>query len=294
MMPSCRPSTDCARGAVRWLLLILIAVVAPAALAQVVEEDLVIFAGNDRADRVRELLQKGAKPDAQNARGETALAAAARAGNIATIDVLLAGGANVNARTRHGDLPIALAAYAGQAEVVRRLRAAGAVLDAPRSWTPLIYAATAGQDDIVRYLLAEGAEINAGSPNGTTALMMAIREGRFVTAELLLKERADPNRRNDNGMTALDFARRNDDKAMVESLKRAATDGAVEPRGFVRVAGDGARIAKHTQEPGIARRLNAPAASILPRGPARCRRRRGRAARWRCGCCWSSRCGCRA
>lgn len=68
-MPSCRPSTDCARGAARWLLLILIAVAAPSALAQVVEEDLVIFAGNDRADRVRELLQKGAKPDAQNARG---------------------------------------------------------------------------------------------------------------------------------------------------------------------------------------------------------------------------------
>ena len=39
--------------------------------------------------------------------------------------------------------------------------------------------------------------------------------------ERKLKERADPNRRNDNGMTALDFARRSDDKAMVESLKRA-------------------------------------------------------------------------
>ena len=181
-----------------------------------------IFAGNDRADRVRELLAEGREARrVECATARPRWSAAARAGNIATVDVLLAGGANVNARTRHGDLPIALAAYAGQAEVVRRLRAAGAVLDAPRSWTPLIYAATGGQDEIVRYLLAEGAEINAGSPNGTTALMMAIREGRFVTAELLLKERADPNRRNDNGMTALDFARRNDDKAMVESLKRA-------------------------------------------------------------------------
>ena len=37
------------------------------------------------------------------------------------------------------------------------------------SWSPLIYAATGGHNEVVAYLLAEGANINAESPNGTTA-----------------------------------------------------------------------------------------------------------------------------
>ncbi len=60
---------------------------------------------------------------------------------------------------------------------MRTLRARGAALENP-GWTALIYAATGGHDAIVTYLLAEGANINAPSPNGTTALMMAVREGK--------------------------------------------------------------------------------------------------------------------
>lgn len=210
-----------ARTIVRTLLVCSAALAAAPVIAQTADEDLVIYAGNNHVDRVRELLRKGVKPDVQNARGETALAAAARGGNDAVIDVLIAGGADVNGRTRHGDLPISLAAYAGFETTVRKLRAAGAVIDLPKTWTPLIYAAAGGHEAIIRYLLAQGADINAGSPNGTTALMMAVREGRINMVELLLAQRADPNRRNDHGLSALDFARRIDDKSTIESLRRA-------------------------------------------------------------------------
>jgi hypothetical protein len=73
----------------------------------------------------------------------------------------------------------------------------------------------------VKYLLGEGAKINAASPNGTSALMMATREGKFATAELLIARGADVNHRNGDGASALTWAERNDDKTLVERLKRA-------------------------------------------------------------------------
>jgi len=50
---------------------------------------------------------------------------------------------------------------------------------------------------------------------------MAVREGKFSTAEILIARGADVNRRNENGASALDWAQRNDDKVLVERLKRA-------------------------------------------------------------------------
>jgi ankyrin repeat protein len=55
--------------------------------------------------------------------------------------------------------------------------------------------------------------------------MMAVREGRVSTVELLLARGANANLRNENGVGALDWAKRNDDKAMVEKLRRAGARG---------------------------------------------------------------------
>ena len=78
-----------------------------------------------------------------------------------------------------------------------------------------------GLSPIVGYLLAEGANINAPSPNGTTALMMAVRERKGSTVELLIARGADVNRRNQNGASALDWALRDNEKKMAEQLRRA-------------------------------------------------------------------------
>jgi ankyrin repeat protein len=202
-------------------MLFLIPLLASTAWAQRDNDDFVLAAANDQVDRVRAMLARGVGPDVVNALGETALAVAARAGNAATLDVLLAAHAEVDARTRFGDTALSLAALGGHLPIVKRLRSAGAKVDVPRTWTPLIYAATGGHDDVVRYLLGEGADINATSPSGTTALMMAVREGRFSTVDLLLAARADPNRRNDHDLSAADFARRNENDQLVERLRKA-------------------------------------------------------------------------
>jgi ankyrin repeat protein len=51
--------------------------------------------------------------------------------------------------------------------------------------------------------------------------MMAVREGKVSTVELLIARGANVNQRNENGVGALDWARRNEDTAMVERLRRA-------------------------------------------------------------------------
>jgi len=208
--------TKCARAIVVALLL----VVAAPSFAQQLYEDLIVAVVNDRADEVKRLLSRGLDPNSVDPTGDPLLVIAARAGNAATVDVLLAAKANVDAKNRFGDTALMVAALNGKLDIVRKLRTRGAELN-PRGWTPLIYAATGGHDDIVTYLLDQGADINAQSPNGTTALMMAVRESRASTFDLLLRRGADIRHRNENGASALDWAKRGNETAMAEKLRRA-------------------------------------------------------------------------
>jgi ankyrin repeat protein len=191
-----------------------------AATAQQVYEDLIVAVANDRADEVKRLVARGMDPNSVDPNGDPLLFTAARNGYRATVDVLLAAKAKVGAKNRVGDTPLMGAALNGHLEIVRKLRTQGADLD-PHGWTPLIYAATGGHDDVVTYLLDQGANINAQSPNGTTALMMAVHEARASTFDLLLRRGADVNHRNENGVSALDWAKRGNETAMAEKLRRA-------------------------------------------------------------------------
>jgi ankyrin repeat protein len=75
-------------------------------------------------------------------------------------------------------------------------------------------------------LLGEGADIDAASPNGTTALMMAAREGRLSTLDLLIARGANVGHRNETGASALDWAKRSSSEPrLAEHLRRA---GALE------------------------------------------------------------------
>ena len=56
--------------------------------AAALDDDFAIAVANDRVGQVKELLARGADPNAVNAMGDPALVTAARAGNAATVDVL--------------------------------------------------------------------------------------------------------------------------------------------------------------------------------------------------------------
>ncbi len=202
------------------LLVAVLLLAASHARAQGALDDFMIAVANDRAPQVRAMLQRGIDPNSVDAAGDPALLIAARAGNVATVDVLLDARANVDARSRFGDTPLMAAVLQGRVEVAKKLRARGAAVNTP-GWTPRIYAATGGHEELVRWLLAEGAAIDAASPNGTTALMMAAREGRYGAAVLLIEKGADVNRRNEAGATALGFAQATGDKTLEERLRKA-------------------------------------------------------------------------
>ena len=204
-----------------WRLAAVLAFAWPLPLAaQNLLDDFFIAVGNDRASDVRAMLARGVDPNSVDANGDPALVVAARGGNAATVDVLLAARANPEQRNRFGDTAMMIASLNGHLGIAKALRVRNASVDG-KGWTPLIYAATGGHDELVRWLLGEGADINAASPNGTTALMMAVREGKYSTAILLIARGADVNRRNQDGASALDWAKRADDATMVERLKRA-------------------------------------------------------------------------
>ena len=100
-------------------------------------DDFLAAVANDRSDDVRAMLARGVDPDTVDANGDSALAIAARAGNVNVVKALLAGKAKVDPTNRFGDTPLMLAALNGHLEVAKALRAAGANVN-PKGWTPLV------------------------------------------------------------------------------------------------------------------------------------------------------------
>ena len=179
-----------------------------AALAGPAEDELLIAAQRDDGKRVMVLMLRGADPNARNAKRQTALhVALSQESERALKSLLEHPGLDVNAINQAGETPLMLAALKGRVDWAESLLARGALVNEP-GWNALHYAASGPSPDLVSWLLAKGAEIDALSPNGTTALMMAAGYGPLTSVERLLKAGADPTRRNQQGMSAADFARR--------------------------------------------------------------------------------------
>jgi ankyrin repeat protein len=153
------------------------------------------------------------------------LAAAARAGSIQVVRLLVARKADLDARTPTGETAVMLAAgiadapaepgvppRPAQAEIVRVLVDAGASLANPGYFTAVSYAAYAGQIEILRYLLDRNASPDGGAVDGEsrypTPLAMAVMKGNADAVRLLLERGANPRIKGPAGDDALGFARK--------------------------------------------------------------------------------------
>lgn len=155
-----------------------------------------IAAGNGDEHMVRLLLQKGAEKNIRNKYGKTAydiaaenghnrlfdalrlgdnLCAAARMGDVKTIQKLLDHGANVNGRDQNG-------------------------------WTALHRASFKGRIEAARALIDNGVDVNGRDEEGYTALHCAVESGHVDVTELLVKKGADIDARTNKGVTALQIA----------------------------------------------------------------------------------------
>jgi ankyrin repeat protein len=159
--------------------------------------------------------------------GESPVAKAARAGDLATVRKLIAERADVNLPAGDGSTALLWAAYQSDLEMVRALIAAGARFDAANSYgvTPLLQASRTGDTAVIEALLKAGANPSLAHPEGETPLMAASRAGRIDAVRLLLDRGAGVNAADlFQQETALMWAAAEGHAGVVELLLQAGAD----------------------------------------------------------------------
>lgn len=168
--------------------------------------EVLLAALNDDADRLRDLLSRGAGTECRTETGATPLICAAAKGADAAVEVLLECDANVVATDKLGANCLTLAAYHGRVETARailasrRVRETDGALEALLKWptvggeTPLMAAAKNGHAAFVTMLL-ETMRGNThplppyddgGDPRRVTAMQLACRRGALDAVKALV------------------------------------------------------------------------------------------------------------
>ena len=179
---------------------------------------LIHAAGVGERVRVREMLDRGARVNACDTLGYTALCHARDGGHDGVATELLARGAT--------DGPIAAlgiieAVGYGDTAMVRDMIARGADVNAWSGWTPLTFCCFHGHVATATELLRLDADVNAQNNSGKTALMCAAIRGHVDVVRLLLAAPGvDVNLAN-HGRTALSSARNHGHPAIVTLLEAA-------------------------------------------------------------------------
>ena len=192
-----------------------------------------LASGYERLDVLSLLLEKGATVDIGDMRGATPLQHGVA--SLKIVKDLLERGADPNARRRDGATAVHAAASLGNAEVLRILVERGGLSASATEdgVTPLLVAATdetlidalADASDLKKALTMPGPATDSiithsrEAKTGDPPLSHAVRKGARSAAKLLLKLGADPNLKSeDSGCTSLHFAANNDDGHLVEAL----------------------------------------------------------------------------
>lgn len=182
---------------------------------------LAMAAGAGNLAGVESLLAAGADADHQNERGTTALIYAANLGHTEVVDALLASGADPAIRNAGGNTALLAAAAAGRLDAVRVLLAHGAAPDVSteHGTTPLLWASQEGFADVVRVLVEAGASVDAQDGDGDTGLIVAAKYGHEDVVDVLLTAGADRTLVNSSGETALSAAESAGGSGVVERLR---------------------------------------------------------------------------
>lgn len=163
---------------------------------------------------IRKLLAAGAKIDARDSKGRTALLVATHHNNIAAATALIEAGADVNAKDNINDSPYLYAGARGHLEILKLTLAHGADLKSTNRYggTALIPASERGHVETVRTLIEAGVDVDHINNLGWTALLEAIilsdggaRHQHIV--QLLVDAKADVNLADGDGVSPLQHAR---------------------------------------------------------------------------------------
>jgi len=192
------------------------------------ETDLHQAAAANDAVRIETLLKSGARIDARDSAGRTALLVATHADAVDAARALIAAGADVNAKDNIEDSPYLYAAAEGRLDILRMTLKAGPDLKSVNRYggVGLIPAAHHGHPDIVRELLKTDIDINHVNRLGWTALLETIilSDGGATHIEilkLLIAAGADVNLADRDSVTPLGHAEQRGYREMIAILKAA-------------------------------------------------------------------------
>jgi len=183
---------------------------------------------------VSELLTKGARINARNIGGETAIMRIAGQNKIPLFKFLLEHGAQVDeiAYNDRNNLILAMAnGWREEAEILLKAGADPNFTHPSDFWTPLMYAVKNGWAGIAAQLVAGGANLESTTAEKQeTALNMAAQWGITGGCKFLLEKGANPNNQNIHGLTALFWASQNGNTEIARDLlaKGAKTELADE------------------------------------------------------------------
>jgi quinoprotein dehydrogenase-associated probable ABC transporter substrate-binding protein len=205
--------------------------------------------------RIEYILKRGAKVDARDSDGQTALMEACKSGDLSVITGLLAYKANPNIKDNDGWTAAMHAVKSNEPKIFRMLgqykadfnitnkdqlsalamavldnkaNAAVAMLDnnanpnlmmGSAKYTPLMLAVKKGNQPMAQTLLQYKAEPNTKNAGGVTALMIAAYGNQDMIISLLVKSGAKIDIRDAEGKTALVIAQENNAEKSIEMLK---------------------------------------------------------------------------
>jgi ankyrin repeat protein len=198
------------------------------------DRELIEVAREGDLGAVRSLLEQGARVDAVDDAGATALVAAAYGNHVEVARALVDAGADVNAKdsTEQSAYLIATSEVGDELELLELTLGAGADVDAKDSYngTGLIRAADRGHARIVARLLEAGTDVDHVNRLGWTALLEAIILGdggrrHTEVVRLLVEGGADVELADGDGTTPLAHAVANGHAEMAAILREAGADG---------------------------------------------------------------------
>ncbi len=199
--------------------------------------DLFLAARKGCLPELKRTLAAGASRLARDREGDTALAAAARAGRLEVVETLIAGATPQEARQidmadARGASPLMLAIHAGRRQVAAALLAAGAKVDAIDAMgeTALAEAAFAADEELGLRLIEAHADPATVDRYGKSPICYAAARGAAKLVERLLDAGVDVNARYGHELTALMWAAGFPDNTpsdhAVATLKRLIARGA--------------------------------------------------------------------
>jgi ankyrin repeat protein len=180
-----------------------------------------IAAQEENLHFLRYIVSKGAAIDQLNGGFGTALSAASRRGRPDLVRELQALGADINTIVYSSRSPLGIAVGDGDLHMVEALMSLGARTDVQGrdSYTPLHFAVYIGRHDMVHSMLAAGARPNLNVPRMPPPLMMAVRQADTTMIRILLDAGASPGYMW-NGRTPLQLAMQLGDSHVIAMLRR--------------------------------------------------------------------------